>query len=174
MDVNEGLCSRVPVVLGAPRFSGVFPHSLPPPSLAPPGERGSQQPDVAAWWKSTSSCGECNDIQVAGSAGHSLRVIESYFEGWPPTLNCNCWHGSTIFWRHCNAQTAKSGRCAMKLRCSKVKRPGPSSSPARWMKAPTGKMSQALAQRRRKEKKANEPDQPSEARPPSWKFMRSV
>jgi hypothetical protein len=30
----------VPVVLAAPRFSGVFPHSLPPPSLAPPGERG--------------------------------------------------------------------------------------------------------------------------------------
>ena len=35
------------VMLAAQRFSGVFPHSLPPPSLAPPGERGSQQPYVA-------------------------------------------------------------------------------------------------------------------------------
>ena len=52
----------VPVVLVAQRFSGVFPHSLPPPSLAPPGERGSQQPYVAAWWKGSSSCGECNLI----------------------------------------------------------------------------------------------------------------
>ena len=30
------------VMLAAQRFSGVFPHSLPPPSLAPPGERGGQ------------------------------------------------------------------------------------------------------------------------------------
>ena len=53
------------VMLGAQRFSGVFPHSLPPPSLAPPGERGSQQPYVAAWWKQLSSCGEGNLIEAA-------------------------------------------------------------------------------------------------------------
>ena len=47
--------AMVSVVLGAQRFSGVFPHSLPPPSLAPPGERGSQQPYVAMGLKGLSS-----------------------------------------------------------------------------------------------------------------------